>query len=278
MPLTEPSAFVVFTAPETGPGHDPRKMAYFRVGDLVIDQNVQRDVDPGKIEKMGEFDYYLVETPTVIRRADGVLAVIEGQHRVIKMQTDPDYGDDSYVFGVLFEAGVDEAAIAAAIARSRTRHNPYQLWQLDLAQGKELQVAAQEILGRLGLEFSKPGTTSSGRRITAVASVGQIMRMEKDLEEGADLLDTVLSVLITAFDDQQDMFSGLLLKAVAKIVHNNPGIDIRRLARVLSHQAPGRWIAEKLHRREGQPALECIGSAIVDDYNRMLHAQSKIGW
>jgi hypothetical protein len=263
-----------FSPPEPKPGDDPRDMVYVRVGDVVIDQNVQRDVDPAKIEKMGAFDYTLAETPTLVEREDGLLVAVEGQHRVILKQTED---ENARMWMTILGSEVDEPGIALSITRSRKKHSPYQEWNLSLARGEEMQVAADAVLKDLGLELSG-WRGNADHRIRAVAAVRRVMLSEPTIEEGAELLRTVLSVLAFGFGDMDDAFSSNLIRAVAALIQRNPSLDTTRLTATLSKMTPRRWDAEKAHKRDGQTAVECIATAIAVEYNRGRHTQSRIAW
>lgn len=263
-------------SPATRPGDDPRDIVYVRVGDIVIDQNVQRDVSPAKLEKMGAFDYALAETPTLVERADGTLVAVEGQHRVMLLQSeDPDRS----MWMVLLGSEADEPGIALAITKSRTKHSAFQEWGLALAKREPLQVAADEVLSRLGLTLSNYKRGIPGdNRIAAVAAVKRIMELEPTAEEGAALLDTTLSTMGFAFGEQDDQWASNLIKAVGMTIHRNPGINTTRLSATLSKMTARRWLQETAHRREGQTAVECIAAAIIAEYNRALHQPSRIAW
>jgi hypothetical protein len=262
--------------PEPRPGDDPRQIIYVRVGDVEVDQNVQRDVNPAKLEKMGEFDYTLAETPTVVERENGKLVAVEGQHRLILNQQED---QDRRMWMVLLGSEVDEPGIAYAITKSRSKHSAFQEWNLQLAKGDEVQVAADEVLKRLGLELSNYKRGIPGdNKIAAVAAVKRIVESEPTVEEGAALLDTTLSTMGFAFGEQDDQWASNLIKSVGFLIQRNPGVNTTRLSATLAKMTARRWLQEASHKREGQTAVECIATAIVAEYNRGLHQQSRVAW
>lgn len=271
----------IFEAPSARPGDDPRKMAYVRAGDLEIDQNVQRGVDPAKLDRMQEagdgFSFSLAEVPTVVERQPGRFVVLEGQHRVtLQQQIDP----DAAIWVVVLDDERDEAGIALLIARTRKMHTLYDQWQLRLRRGEPMQVQAQAVLDQLGLALSGFSRLEGYTSIAAVAALRYVMDLpgDPDYTQGAALLDSTLSVILAAWQSAPKMWEGVLIKSVARLLQRNPGIDKLRLTRTLSAQLPARWSQEQAHRRQNQSALEAVGTAIRDQYNHALSQGRRIEW
>lgn len=278
--MPTPASITRYSPPTTGIGDDPRQIVWARFADVEVDQNVQRDVSPAKIEKMktdGDgFDYSLAETPTLVERENGRLVAVEGQHRVILGQQE---NPDSSMWMILLGSEVDEPGIAYSITKSRSKHSAFQEWGLQLAKGEPVQVAADEVLKRLGLELSNYKRGIPGdNKIAAVAAVKRLVESEATVEEGAVLLDTTLSTLAFGFGEQEDQWASNLIKAVGFLIQRNPGVNTSRLAATLAKQTARRWLQEASHRREGQTAVECIATAITAEYNRGLHTQSRVVW
>lgn len=277
-PSATESPFIVVPPIWSGSGDDNRRMIYIRVGDIIIDQNVQRNVNPDKLTKMGEFDYDLAETPTLVERTDGAFVAIEGQHRTELLRSE---NPDAHLWCNLLAGPVDEAGIALAITKSRKAHSPYEAFGLEVAKGDEYAIAVQDALETVGVQLSNYKRQIPGnQRIAAVAAVRNAVRLSgRTPGEGREFLTTVLSILRVGFGEQTDMWASLLIKSVAQILDRNQGqVNTERLTATLARQAPARWLQETSHKREGQPALECVATAIIQEYNRGLHQQNRIEW
>jgi hypothetical protein len=262
--------------PSDAPGDDPRYAWYGRVGDVMIDQNVQRSVNPAKITAMGEWSWPKTEAITLNLRANGDLVAVEGQHRLLKKQAeDP----DARMWFMVLTGEKDEAGVALGIASSRKPHTAYEKWQLALVQGGEMQVAAQDVLDRLGLTLSNYTRAHGDMQfITAVSAVARVMRTAPTTADGADLLDRTCSVIVAAFVAQRDMWTSAMLRAVSQVIYRNEmhGPLLQRLTEVLAKQTAVRWNQEVATRRTGQPPAAAIAEAIIADFNRGLSTGRKI--
>jgi hypothetical protein len=263
-------------------GDDPRELVYVRVGDLLVDTTKQREIDQRIIDSMGEWDWAKFEVPTVTRRPDGRLAVGEGQRRIIRRtQEDP----DSRVWVVVQNSQEDEAALAYGITRGRVPHSPFAQWNLQRETGNELQVRAEAVLAAHQVALAGKGDTryaDGSKLITAVAAVRRIMSMPVTLEEGAQLLNATLAVLMGAFPAlPRKTFDPTLMKAVAGLIFRNDlkGDELIRLAQKLdspplataggeTHWTPQLWLNEGTHRKPGQSAQGAVTESIAFAFNK----------
>ena len=260
--------------PVTPEGHDdPRRIAYVPESDLLVDLNVQRDVTRQELASMGEHTWDIAEGVTVALRTDGILVVIEGQHRVL-LQRDQHPGSHLWVF--VLEGVMDEAAIAERIAKSRRPHSAIALWKLRLSQGRPREVAAQAVLTDMGLTLSA-AKTDEPDQIYAVGSLNQAIAVGAP-QEAAAHLRSVLSTLRVAFGDQQYMWDGYLIRAVSRLIRGNDEIRADRLAMVLRRLPPKEWLRFKANMRAGWSATRCVAAAIVEDYNHQQQQAKMITW
>lgn len=262
-------------APAVNDGDDPRTMAYVSVDLLVVDQNVQRPVTVERIRDMGDWDWTIAETPTVTERDDGTMVVTEGQHRVTKRQQEQ---PGTRMWVAILGDITDERDLALRISRGRRKHTPYDEWLLHVGQGLPHEVAAEQVLAELGLSVSSGGAHSSPTAIGSITTISQIIHAYADADAGAAVLRAVLNVLMQAFPDEKRRWDRLLLLTVARIIRTNPGIlETGRLIDRLGRQTALRWVQLAAARRPGQPAIDVIGQAVVDEYNRSLRTR-RIEW
>ena len=264
-----------YDPPSTEAQDDPRRALYARVGDLIIDTTKQRDVNPEKIEKMGSWTWEKAEAITLVEREDGTLAVIEGQHRVIKLKL---MDEDIHVWTLVVPAeGVNEAALSKGIATSRKAHNPFEKWDQDRKAGGELENRVTDVLALhdgIYLTDKIRNLTYGNKGIVAVGAVRRIVTTPGTLEEGLDLLDSTITVLVTAFPSlPKKIFEGNMLKAVAGLIYRNdlqPGAEFRRLAERLGATGwtPELWLAEGIHRKTGQTPLDAVTESMAAAYNK----------
>ena len=260
-----------------GPGgrSDPRSVGLVRVGDLEIDQRVQRTVDPAKVDRLdAEWDWALAEVFTVTRRPDGAIVVTEGQHRQMGLeQRDP----EAKIWVVLVdevEGTAEEAATALGIAKGRRPHNPIQQWRMRVTAGAPHETEAEKVLSALGL------TVTEGRSSRGVAAAGTMMRLihgtpSKPLSPaaGAELLRKTLSVIGESIPEDSNQsahrFDGVIIQAVGNLIASHPDLSLARLADRLSERTAAQWLA---FRRSATPSWRGVQQIIMTDYNRNLRS------
>jgi hypothetical protein len=258
-----------------GPGgkSDPRSVGQVRVGDLVIDQRVQRPVDPVKVDWLTEnWDWSLGDGITLRERPDGSLVVIEGQHRVLGLQgIDPDI--EVWVFRTDSANGIDdEAAIALGIAKGRRPHTRVHEWRMRVIAGLEHEIEAEKVLNSLGLNVS------TGRSANTVSSAGTLMRIvhgtlarPRTPQAGAQLLRRTLTAIQTAIPDDPAQpgrrYDSAILLAVADLIATHPHLNLSRLEEKLAARNAPQWLT---FRHTTSPAWKGVQSVIKSDYNRSM--------
>jgi hypothetical protein len=257
-----------------GPGgrSDPRYVGLVRVGDVLVDQRVQRTISAAKVEMMAaQWDWSLAEVPTLTRRDDGSVVVTEGQHRILALQQrDP----DTMIWCLLptdVEGLSDEAATALGIAKGRRAHNKVQEWKMRVTAGDAHEIAAEQVLKGMNLQVTEGGGNN------VIQAAGTVMRIihgtpSKPLSAnaGAHLLQQVLTVCSVIPEEggkSGRRYDSMIVRAVANIVGHNPGINLTRLAEKMQSRTSLQWMA---FRRNATPAWRGIQQVIQADYNRGL--------
>lgn len=251
-------------------GADPREFRWLPVGELDVDQNTQREVDPEKVARIkNEFDWFRFEAITVAQH-DSRLTVIEGQHRALaRMQIDP----SSMVPCMVISAETDpkaQAQLALDIVQGRSGHTAYEKWRQRYNAGHDHEVFAEITLSRHGVRV---GQAVSAMTIGAVATVKSIVHGGNlSAEVGAELLDQVVTIIMAAFptfdhDSNVTRWHSAILRATAELLRKAPDLDQRRLSKAFTIRPATQWI----NLGQGAPttpAYITIQEHLVTEYNR----------
>lgn len=256
----------------TGPGPDPREFKWVEAALFLIDQRIQREVDPERVARIvNEFDWTRFEAVTATAKGDNYV-VIEGQHRVLAVQQI----DMSILVPTMVLPGTrmstsDQAQTALDIVRGRHQHSAYEQWRQRYNAGHPHEVMAQQVLDELGLRVGKsPSATTIG----AVGTIRTIVHGGNFAPEfGAQLLANTLLVLMEAFptyDHESNVtrWNRNLLLAVADIVGRNPDVNSDRLAQKVRVRPAIQWVS--MGKTDTLPAWAVIAASIRTGYNQGL--------
>jgi len=273
----------VVTPPFRGTGDDPREMLWVNVDDLVIDENVQREVDEARHKIFhAEWNWDIAEVPTVSARKGGVLVVNEGQHRVLRLkETRP----GSYTW-VVKRTGVStvaaEAETAQGIAQGRRGHSALARWDLQLHAGDPYVVAGDKVLAEIGLVM---GSNSSAAGIMSARALTAILTGRgRTPEEGEALLRTTLLTLAHAWpDDYQPgaRWEGTLIRAVGHLIEVNQGvIDTKKLtARLSTTSSAESWLKRTREKTTRGTRWRVLAELLADTYNKSMRRDDrKLAW
>lgn len=272
--------YVLVPAPErTKPtaDDDPRLAIYFCVDDVAIDPNKQRDVKNARVEGMTPWLWELAETPTITVRKDEVLAVTEGQNRVLRRQLD---APGSYMWGIISPSS-RESAVAMGIARGRRPFSPYDYWHLRKADGDPKVLMGEAVMASMSPPlqlFDQAG--KSGFGISAVTVVSRIMDTYESVTESAELLREILSVLTETWPNPKEdrRLDGRLLGALHHlIVRNGEFYEHKRMVDTLKLNGAHRWWQYGTERGYGDTSVSAVGKQVAKLYNRNKKTK-KIEW
>jgi hypothetical protein len=249
------------------------------VGLLSFDPTVNRAPIAAKVRKIREnFQPMLVGVPVVSKRTDGDYVVLDGQHRVLAIVTNPALGEE-YELPCECLAGLtreQEAAIFLGLNRDRTPTKPYDQFRVGVVAGNPSYVAIQRVLSDLGL---KAGASAGTNRVGCVRALESILD-----KHGEEILHTALAVLVDAFGRDAETFDADLCHAVAIILATNPGVDAGRLAARMSKDgkvvlSPAQWkrrAALATGATGGNSRWPAIAKLLVNAYNTRLAPHNRI--
>lgn len=252
---------------------DPRVPLQIAAERLVVDENYQRAITDRRRSELltiGEhWRWELAEVPTVVPIDGGMFRVTEGQGRVwIVRHIDRGARLWCMVLPPELVGRACEADIALGISTARKGHTALEQWLLRVARGDAHELAAEDVLAMHGLRLA---AYASAHTISAVATVRKIVHQrQQTADEGAELLDRVLRVLLAAWpdynrEDNTARFDQVILTVLARVITLNPDIDESRLISILRNKAVKRWLNDAREQRERVTYV--LGALIVKAYN-----------
>lgn len=285
--ILEEQGYTVVYPPTSGENDDPRIVAWLPVADIIVDRTTQRTTTDSRLDAMlaktgGKFRWEIFEVITSTVRDNGDIVATEGQHRDLLARREK---PGAYTWVIISE-DANEAGVARGIAEGRLAHSPLARWNLRLIEGGLLERLAEETMIRHHLHLGNPGYDS----IAAIGAVEAIMRTyggrnasEEELREGADLLDSVLSLLTSVYEANtpanESRLDGNLLRVMGRLIGRNPQIRLDRLAGVVQAIPPASWVAKGKEKIGKQSNAEAMAVAMVAVYNRgPLADRNQIRW
>ena len=202
---------------------------------LTIDPIYQRPLERGRVEGMGAaWDPTIVGILEVSRRANGVQAVFDGQHRLRAAE----------IAGVtellcLVHTGLtvrDEAALFLRLQRERRTATPWARWHASLAAGDQAVHAINETVRNQGFEI---GQVTAPLVITAIAAVEQIYN-----RAGIEGLQRVLAFVRTLWANDSFRVNGHMLLGLDLFFERYPNASRSELQRALS-ETPPKYLARE---------------------------------
>lgn len=186
---------------------------------LKIDGSYQRDIENpasrvliGRIAK--DWDWDLCQPLVTVRREDGDLYVIDGQHRLMAAKQRGDI-DQLPVVIVNLPSAESEAQLFVAFNRNRRPLKPLDIWKAALAAGDAEAKAINATLQKYGLSIY---SSSNNTKLPAgaITNVGGVQKIYRD--QGAEQFTAVCAVVSAAFGHEGLQYSATLFNGVAAIV------------------------------------------------------------
>ncbi len=242
-----------------------------RMSDIIIDRTYQRNLDEARAKRMSvNFANGLFGVPVVSSRPDGVLAALDGQHR-LTAGVWAGKGDDK----VLVEAhhGLtikQEAELFLRLNGGRTAVHTWDKWRARLVAREPVAMEMTAIAEETKTRFSL--STQTKFCISALAKAERVHRKFRTLGE-------TISLLIAVGEGDTQWLSGDMMVAVGAFLNKHgKHADRDTLLVVLAKNAPGILTA----RIRGQSELAHIhfedASKIViaDIYNAKTKGKNKL--
>lgn len=215
------------------------------IKNLVSNQDYQRNLSRGHIQKAAEnFDLCQIN-PVKVSRRDGINYVFNGQH-TIEIVAMVSGSRETPVWCMIYEdlSYTHEADIFANQMKYVKGLLPYEVFMANIEANKPDQLMIRDVVESYGLEI---GTKSAPGIVCAVSTLESIYG-----KYGVHVLSRVLRLIIGAWEGDVKSFSANILNAVAKLCVTYKGqlneenfkekcgaISIKALNRIAKERRPG---------------------------------------
>jgi hypothetical protein len=194
-------------------------LQYCSPDQLQIDESYQRSLDAGGSQALirriaVHWDWGLCQPLFVARRGDGVLYVVDGQHRLAAAKLRGDIWQLPCVVAS-FEDGASEAAAFVALNQQRRPLSKLQLFKAAVASGDPEALTIVRACEDAGLRIS----SSSNLDASPPGSLSNIGGLQNCLRvHGEAVLSAALDVLAQSYKDQALRLAGTIFPGIVAIV------------------------------------------------------------
>ena len=181
------------------------------IKNLVSNQDYQRNLSQGHIEKAAEnFDLYQIN-PVKVSRRDGVNYVFNGQH-TIEIVALVSGSRDTPVWCMIYDelSYEHEADIFANQMKFVKGLHPLEVFNANLEAGNTTQLMIKELVESYGLTI---GHSKGPCIIAAVSSLEEIYQ-----KYGIHVLNRAIRILVGTWEGEASSLSGCFLKAVTQLI------------------------------------------------------------
>jgi len=248
-------------------GHISKMSSMVKVSDLLIDYSYQRSPIDKKVNKIAKnFDPDLLGVIICSMRESGVLAVIDGSHRVHALRQ-KQMNDAVLNALVYFDLKIeDEAKIFSLLNQEHTKPNPAEIFKAGIVAGDEETIIINKIFTDLGLNI---GVGPGDNKVRAISTVKRVYR-----NAGEKVLRDTLYTIKSAYGDSSSTMRDVLISAVA-IIYNRYGdkAEVARMITVLQKFGnPNSLIAnaKSMMSSQSQVTSTALPYLIVNAYNQRL--------
>lgn len=258
----------------------PPKITLLVVDDLIVDQRVQRSLDPRRVKELAaKFKRDGIGVPIVSLRADGTKHVIDGQTRVAVLK-EVGLGSSKIHCQTFTDLEVNEEALMFDVHNDQKYVNSVTKFRMRVI-GEEDPVAAD-----INTALVKHGwTVQTGQVDGYFMAVGAIEKAYKaakgDHDEKIALIERTIQVITDAWDHNFAGMKAPLVQGVAAFLDRyGDDIDTARLVQKLADYRGGpRNLAADAKQyadlRSGY-VWEAVAEIIVNTLNKGLGVNSKI--
>jgi hypothetical protein len=256
---------------ETG---EIRRFMRVRIDDLHIDHNYQRDLSLDLVDQIDrEYDPRATSAITVVKRANGDLYIVNGQHRAAGAKR---HGEE-YIMAEVFE-GIDPEHEAKLRLKGNTRRTdkPQERFRAQIAAGDPESLAIQGIVERFDSQVNR--NPDQNRGINAISALETIYRRDRN----GTTLARVLEMIQASFGEcHGKAVSVAMMKGVAFLLdRNGSDMDRQRMIEKLSQYGPTgiHRIAVNIKAAMGGAMWMNYYRAMVEVYNEKLGERARLEW
>jgi hypothetical protein len=228
----------------------PPTLEWRPVAELLIDATYQREISAGAsqtlIRRIAMFwDWGLCQPLAVSRRPDGVLTIVDGQHRASAAKLRGDIPHLPCVITSYASAG-DEAAAFVALNQMRRPLSAIDLFKAAVAAEDKEALLITDALARNGLRLANH-TNHTAWKPGDVANIASIQRFYRRAGEGP--LRISLAAMARAWPGEVLQYAGSVFPGFAAValdevrLRGNPDEVIAGLARLAGMRTQAEWRA-----------------------------------
>jgi hypothetical protein len=199
----------------------PPSLEWRAVGELLIDSSYQREIDTGPsqtlIRRIAMFwDWGLCQPLAVSRRPDGLLLIVDGQHRASAAKLRGDIPHLPCVITNYASAG-DEAAAFVALNQQRRPLSALDLFKAAVAAEDKEALLITECLASAGCSMAPHSNINSWKpgMLQNVGGLKECLRTK-----GEEILREALIILGEAYRGERLRYAGTIFPGIAHIVWN----------------------------------------------------------
>ena len=230
----------------------------------------QRPFRPPWGDKLAKsLDLNLLGHPIVNHR-EGVYWVFDGQHRIYALKENGLGGAKDLLECEVYEDLTDKEMADMFLGRNDVKRvNSFDGFLIACTAGHKREVEIRRAVEAAGLRIAR-GKNKTGDGVISSVSA---LRAVYDTIGGLPVLAKMLRVLNGAYAGDSNAFEGVLMEAVAMVIHRyGDRVDIPDLASRLGAASGGpvglKRRGNSLRERTGNQVTPCVAAAIVDLYNR----------
>lgn len=234
-----------------------------RIGDITVDQRVQRVLDQTRVAAMADkFTWSAFGVPTLSRRPDGVLVIVDGMHRVEAARA-KGYVDASPQMRVHTGLTLEEEAELFLLLNNTRKPLPVDLFKIGVISGDPDLKIMNSLVEAAGLEVA-----NSGRKaFRAVTALRRIYGSEPMAAGRA------LDLCVSAWGVSSDSVQGSIFEGMGLFfLRYGDGANLDELSHRLSQYAGGSLAllgaARGLSRIRSVSIPNAVGDITVSEYNK----------
>lgn len=257
------------------------KIEDVKVDDLRVDGDVQRSLNPRRVDEMvSDFHPEALGVISVSRREDGMLHIVDGQHRVAAARSYNVRADEPIktVKATVYDGlnREDEASLFRVLNNTRIV-GPYDKFRVRLIEGDQTALELNKALHMYGYHLSPNNSRNGG--FQAVASLEWVYR-------GADLTEppkpgqlghiqvvkTLLNIVTSAWDHDPDGVREAIIRGMGKfLIRYGDRAEPDKLVRELMNYGPGIALynnAKQLRTIHQMSSADAVASILTQLHNR----------
>lgn len=252
----------------------PDVVRLLELDQLFVDPEVQRNVEPRKVQRISDnLNEAALGTLTVSRRDNGRYHVVDGQHRVAAL-TQINDGSYKVLCRVFTGLTVNEEATLFRLLNNTSRPHAVDSFRIRVIEGEQGAAYITRVLTDNGWRLA---TGSADRAFAAVAAIERIYRLDPDA-----VSQTIVSIT-RAWGHQQSGVDGRIVEGLGLVfARYGNAIDadnlVDRLARYPG--GPGKLIgnARTLSDALGVTVAKAMAESLVELYNKAKSTRALPHW